>query len=136
MNIEAPTYSIYHDDELFPDPETFDGFRAYKLRQASTLNDVQARNTFVNVSDQNLGFGYGRHACPGRFFANNEIKMILAKLLLQYDIKMPNGLTTRWPNIENGAEVCFEQLIVESADRAQQCMPDPSKEVLFRKVKG
>ncbi|PSK38491.1 Ent-kaurene oxidase [Elsinoe australis] len=120
LDIEAPTYSIYHDDELFPDPETFDGVRAYKLRQASTSNDVQARNTFVNVSDQNLGFGYGRHACPGRFFANNEIKMILAKLLLQYDIKMPNGLTTRWPNIENGAEY----------------MPDLSKEILFRKAKG
>lgn len=70
------------------------------------LDEVSARNHFVNVNDQNLGFGYGRHACPGRFFANNEIKLILAKLLLEYDIKMVDGMTTRWPNIEHGAEVC------------------------------
>ncbi|KAF2218406.1 cytochrome P450 [Elsinoe ampelina] len=119
VDIEAPTYSIYHDSDLFPDPEKFDGFRSYKLRQESMSSDVQARNTFVNVNDQNLGFGYGRHACPGRFFANNEIKMILAKLLLHHDVKMPDGLNERWPNINNGAE----------------CMPDPTKTILFKKAK-
>ena len=32
-----------------------------------------------------MGFGYGEHACPGRFFASNEIKIALAHLLLKYD---------------------------------------------------
>ncbi|KAL6161324.1 hypothetical protein ACJBU6_00444 [Exserohilum turcicum] len=120
VNIEAPTYSIYHDDHLYPDAHTFDGFRAYKMRKNTMLDEVSARNHFVNVNDQNLGFGYGRHACPGRFFANNEIKLILAKLLLEYDIKMVDGMTTRWPNIEHGAE----------------CLPDPSKEILFKRLKA
>ena len=34
-----------------------------------------------------MHFGLGRHACPGRFLAANEIKMMLATLLMQYDFK-------------------------------------------------
>ena len=50
-------------------------------------------------------FGYGRHACPGRFFATNEIKMIVAKMILDYDIKMPGnveGIEARYPMVEHG----------------------------------
>jgi cytochrome P450 len=50
-----------------------------------------------------LAFGYGRHACPGRFFAANEIKMILARLVLDFDIKMPGDVTERYPQIAIGA---------------------------------
>jgi len=34
-----------------------------------------------------MAFGYGEHACPGRFFASNEIKIALIHLLLKYDWK-------------------------------------------------
>ena len=42
----------------------------------------------VTVTKDSLEFGYGKHACPGRFFAVNEIKLILANLLLRFDFKM------------------------------------------------
>ena len=29
----------------------------------------------------------GRHACPGRFFATSELKLILAYMILNYDIE-------------------------------------------------
>ena len=32
----------------------------------------------------NLVFGHGIHACPGRFFAVNETKLLLAELILNY----------------------------------------------------
>lgn len=65
-----------------------------------------------------MHFGYGRHSCPGRFFAANEIKLILARILLEYDLKMPEGLTERYANINMGTDV----------------LPDPTKEVLFKRV--
>ena len=36
-------------------------------------------------------FGTGRHACPGRFLANLEGKLLLSKLLLKYDFKLKDG---------------------------------------------
>ncbi|CAG8519409.1 1762_t:CDS:10 [Diversispora eburnea] len=38
-----------------------------------------------------LIFGTGKHACPGRFFAVNEIKILMHKLILNYHIKTPSG---------------------------------------------
>jgi len=44
------------------------------------------------MTDRNhLHFGYGKHACPGRFFASYELKMVLAELLLNYEFGYPNG---------------------------------------------
>lgn len=35
-----------------------------------------------------MGFGFGRHSCPGRFFAANEVKIALCHILLKYDFKL------------------------------------------------
>ncbi len=64
-----------------------------------------------------MSFGYGRNVCPGRFFAANVIKIVIAHIVLNYDIKMPDGLTDRYVNISSG--------MIEN--------PDITKEVLFRK---
>ncbi|KAF3803842.1 Cytochrome P450 monooxygenase ausG [Colletotrichum gloeosporioides] len=40
---------------------------------------------FVSISPEILSFGHGKHACPGRFFASNEIKSALIHLLMKYD---------------------------------------------------
>lgn len=119
--IEAPSHAIYMDDANFPrdspPAEVFDGFRYYKLRQSGLVTD-HARNLFVTTNEHNLGFGYGKHACPGRFFAANEIKMLLARLLLDYDFKNEGDSMERYPQIEIGGFTS----------------PDPSKNLLFRKV--
>ncbi|RYN54751.1 hypothetical protein AA0118_g9129 [Alternaria tenuissima] len=115
--IEVPAAAIYLDSEHYPSSSEFDGFRSYKLRSSGKAADI-ARNQFVTTNETNLGFGYGRHACPGRFFAANEIKMILARLILEYDIGMPNGETERYPNIEMG----------------RQSIPHPGKTLTFKKV--
>lgn len=66
-----------------------------------------------------MSFGFGRHACPGRFFAANEIKLILARMLLDYDIKMPEGVETPYKNLSIG--------VVNATD--------VTKEILLRKVR-
>lgn len=76
------------DPSLFANPEEFDGHRFYELRQKP---NNESKHQFVTTSNDYLPFGHGKHACPGRFFASNEIKVILAHLLLQYDFKFPDG---------------------------------------------
>jgi cytochrome P450 len=110
--IEIPAAGVSGDPSIFPDPEVFDALRFYKLRQSKSkaesgpkAAETVANSQFVSVSASSLTFGYGKHACPGRFFAANEIKMILATILLHYDIKLPDGVTERYPNLEMGAQV-------------------------------
>ncbi|KAH7371360.1 ent-kaurene oxidase [Pyrenochaeta sp. MPI-SDFR-AT-0127] len=115
--IEAPTLEIYIDPAYYPDSATFDGLRHFKLRSGSKAAD--ARHQFVIANETNLSFGYGNHACPGRFFATNEIKMILARLILDYDIKMPdNGKQERYQPIEFGPFIT----------------PAPGNMLMFKKV--
>jgi len=38
-----------------------------------------------------LLFGEGLHACPGRFFAINEVKIALCHMLLKYDWRLIDG---------------------------------------------
>ncbi|KAJ4317019.1 hypothetical protein N0V94_005160 [Neodidymelliopsis sp. IMI 364377] len=117
--IEVPAHAVYHDSSVYPDSDKFDGLRHYKLRRGGSTTD-HARNQFVTTNEQNLSWGYGRHACPGRFFATNEIKMIVARLILDYDIKMPNGLTERHDPVNFG----------------KQSLPDTSKPILFKRVEA
>ncbi|KAI0814385.1 cytochrome P450 [Xylaria sp. FL0064] len=80
----------------------------------STLN--LNRHQFTSIGDTNQNFGLGKHACPGRFFAAQEIKLILSYLLLNYDIKLRDGearpkpivfMMTKSPS--QTAEVLFRQ---------------------------
>lgn len=56
----------------------------------------------VTTSDTFLSFGHGRHACPGRFFAATEMKLLLAYIAMNYDVK---PMETRPPNEFMGGNV-------------------------------
>ncbi|KAH8730529.1 cytochrome P450 monooxygenase-like protein [Phaeosphaeriaceae sp. PMI808] len=99
--VGIPADAIHNDLANYPNPDEFDGFRHYKLRQGGTAADI-SRNQFVSTNEVSLLFGHGRHACPGRFFASNEIKMILARLIMGYDIKMPGDAKERHENTQVG----------------------------------
>ena len=67
---------IHYDEELQgQNPNEFDALRHLK------------KNSATRVERNYLPFGLGKHACPGRHFAVNEIKFALHHLLLKYDIK-------------------------------------------------
>ncbi|KAI1387289.1 cytochrome P450 [Hypoxylon trugodes] len=112
------------DPELFPNPEEFDAHRFQNLRNGTAEDKLNYKNKeqyqFVTMTKDFMSFGYGRHSCPGRYFAAQEIKLIIARLLLDFDMKMPDGLTERYANLSQGANA----------------FPDPTKEVLFRRVKN
>ena len=75
----APKYA---DPTVYADPLAFDPYRFLREREKPGQNNAWQH---VTPSAHHLGFGLGQHACPGRFFASNEIKVALAHLLLKYD---------------------------------------------------
>ncbi|KAK2034762.1 cytochrome P450 [Colletotrichum zoysiae] len=85
--------AMMYDPVIYPDPEVFDPYRFLNMRGDAKL-DGQAQ--LVSTSPQHLGFGHGLHACLGRFFAANEVKVALAHLLMKYDWKLAPGHEHRW----------------------------------------
>ncbi|KAJ5772737.1 hypothetical protein N7457_007633 [Penicillium paradoxum] len=73
------------DEKNYENPQEFDAYRFLKMR------DVPGQQTaaqLVAPSPIHLGWGFGQHACPGRFFAANEMKIALCQILMKYDIKL------------------------------------------------
>ncbi|KAJ0316082.1 hypothetical protein Brms1b_005738 [Colletotrichum noveboracense] len=76
--------------QVYPDPQRFDAYRYLRLRERLGAGNDGAAH-FVSTSPEHLGFGHGQHACPGRFFAANEIKIILCHLIMKYDWRLTGG---------------------------------------------
>lgn len=76
------------DPKYYSQPEKFDAYRFLNMRNEPGKENVAQ---FVSTSASHLGFGHGKHACPGRFFASNEIKIIMCHILLKYDWRLVNG---------------------------------------------
>lgn len=79
---------ILLDEENVPGADKFDPLRFYRKRQAPGESN---KHLLPMTDKDHLHFGHGKYACPGRFFAANEMKMILARFLLDYDFKYPEG---------------------------------------------
>ena len=88
-HLSVASRNILFDPEITPNPEVFDGLRYYNLRGNSTEGN---KHLFTNADGTNMSFGAGRYACPGRFFASMELKLLLAYLLLNFDFRFPPGV--------------------------------------------
>lgn len=95
--LEVPLAAVFADPAIFPSPHVFDPLRHHRLRLQKQQNGTEAigsatgsaaQQQLVSVGPASLSFGFGRHACPGRFFAANQVKIIVAELLLGYDLKL------------------------------------------------
>ncbi|KAF8655202.1 hypothetical protein AX16_003234 [Volvariella volvacea WC 439] len=70
------TWSIMHDPEAYPQPEVFNPDRF--IKDGKLDPDVRDPATAV--------FGFGRRMCPGRFFSDNSLYLVVAAVLSVYDI--------------------------------------------------
>jgi cytochrome P450 len=76
------------DPAIYPEPEAFDAYRFIKRAE----NQEYAKfSNFSTVSVDHTGFGFGKHACPGRVYVTLELKILLAHIILKYDWKLPDG---------------------------------------------
>jgi len=72
--------------QIYDNPETFDGYRFLKIRQGGVQGSSTA--ALASSSPEHFDFGLGRSICPGRFFAANEVKVALASILMNYDVRL------------------------------------------------
>jgi len=115
-HILIPSSMLSWDPDLYPSPDKFDGLRFYERRKAATSGAAN-RNQFTSYSPEQLHFGFGRQACPGRFFGSASIKLIILNLLDEFDIKLVDEEAGRPKNSIKGAMI----------------LPSETQEVLFRR---
>jgi ent-kaurene oxidase len=91
------------DPNVFENPREFDPMRSYRKRMSAP--DQWDQHKAGMTHPNNLAFGYGNQACAGRQFAVAEIKLIMARLLYEFDFKFPAGKTR--PRTQCVNENCF-----------------------------
>ncbi|KAJ9131025.1 ent-kaurene oxidase [Pleurostoma richardsiae] len=119
--LEAPVCCVHGDDSIHENAEQFDGLRFYRTR---LLPGSEHKNQYITPSLSSLNFGYGRHACPGRFLGDCIVKLVLSEVLLNYDIKLPEG-RPRAKNVEVGIIVFTDpmsEIMLKSKDSVSATM--------------
>jgi len=109
-------YTVHHSEDIYKDATEFKPWRFLDLKDEKPSDETNMQQ-YVATSAQFLSFGYGKHACPGRFFAANELKAMLCYVVMNYDIRLADGSTERPPNTYSGAAV----------------RPNTSAKVMFRR---
>ncbi|KAK3296554.1 cytochrome P450 [Chaetomium fimeti] len=94
--IALPNEMISLDPDLHEDADTFDPKRFLRKREKIDPNKFH----FASISEDMLPFGSGLHACPGRFLAQDVMKLMFIHLLTRYEFKYPEGVDSRPANIE------------------------------------
>ncbi|KAF2175388.1 cytochrome P450 [Zopfia rhizophila CBS 207.26] len=110
------------DEAIYPDAHRFNAFRFTQPGAVRNIMDPitpkenterqgeQKQKSTVTLDDSFLGFGFGKHTCPGRFFALNEMKIYVAYMLQNYEIEYlkerPKSADIIWLKLPlNGATV-------------------------------
>lgn len=87
--VAVPGKNIARDERLYDDAGTFRPFRFAEKRKEEGVEFIKrARQAAPTTTAEFLPFGHGKHACPGRFFAVTEMKLILGYMVMNYDIEM------------------------------------------------
>ncbi|KAF9047874.1 cytochrome P450 [Panaeolus papilionaceus] len=116
--IGASIPEAHRAENVYSNPNQFDPLRYLKLATKETQNNPESKKKYdiTSVGLNSLIFGYGRHACPGRFFAAVELKLMLAYVVTHYDIKLEK-------EGKRPADISF----------GLNLLPNPFASVLFRK---
>lgn len=89
VRVAAPNHHIQRDPDFYHEAERYNAFRYSAPRDNDNAGAYlqQKQQSLSMPSDNFLAWGHGRHACPGRFFAAHLMKLMLAHVLVKYDVK-------------------------------------------------
>ncbi|KAF9467946.1 cytochrome P450, partial [Collybia nuda] len=108
--ITVATHAIHTDGSRYSNPFSFEPFRfADKTRKDNKGRKLEMTATQTD----SLTWGLGPHACPARFFVATQLKLLLALMVVMYDMKLEGPRPTNTWLVD-------------------ECLPDMHAEVLFR----
>ena len=99
--VGVTSYAVHHDESVYKNALEFNALRFSDDRDEA---DKNGRASLVASSDHFMAFSHGRHAwyvhvtvgraiwltfpshSPGRFFAANQLKLLLAQIVTKYEI--------------------------------------------------
>lgn len=88
IDVGVPHYALHHNSDYYPDPFVFQPERwivgAVGPGQFSDVEVAAAQAAFT-------AFGVGRTSCIGRYLAYQEMQLILARLLWEFDMRLEPG---------------------------------------------
>jgi len=100
-SITMPGGPMARDPTYYSHPEAFDGLRFFRPDDEST----NTQQDYTGIEPGNLSWGSGRFTCPGRWYAAVMIKLVLAKLLCEFEIEFPGGQGERPATVRYDTEV-------------------------------
>ncbi|KAK9313382.1 cytochrome P450 [Lipomyces starkeyi] len=83
-HIGIPQWAIHRDNDIYPNPEQFNPWR---FSCENTSAEWKKQNAMTTTSEIYLAFGHGRRTCAGRYIFAHIFKLLMAEVLLNYDIK-------------------------------------------------
>jgi len=106
-----------------PPQPSFDEFHPFRYSDLRSYPGEENKHQFVTTSPESVSFGHGQWACPGRFFASNEIKLVLIELIKNYDLGLgPKG---------EGESEQFKRPATYVS--VASCIPDPTADIYFKR---
>ncbi|THV54437.1 hypothetical protein BGAL_0026g00080 [Botrytis galanthina] len=78
----VPHNPIMTNPAVYPEPDTFDGFRFVSKDQSASTS------RFSHTSHEFPFWGSVKHGCPARFFVSLALKMIVVHFLNSYEFKL------------------------------------------------
>ncbi|KAK7961237.1 cytochrome P450 [Apiospora saccharicola] len=84
-HLSLPVLGRHLDEEVYPNATHYDAFRF--SRERSDEDKTARVKAAVNASPNHLAWGIGKSQCPGRFFAVDELKLIMAHVLIYYEVE-------------------------------------------------
>lgn len=76
------------DESNYPNPLEFQSRRFLERRK---IPGQETAAQLASATTDHMGFGFGRHGCPGRNYASAMIKLLLCHILLKYDLRLVGG---------------------------------------------
>jgi cytochrome P450 len=113
--ISFPGEPMAMDKEYHDNPEVFDPLRFFILDTRIAKGTPEYE--LAGIEFGNLHWGGGMSTCPGRWYASAALKLMVGLIIMNYDIKFPDGQKSKLPN----------------AYLDTMAQPNKTQEILFRK---